>query len=183
MKITVFGGASPKPGSDAYASASRLGSLLARQGFTVITGGYVGTMEAVSRGASEAGGHVVGITCAEVENFRPGRANRWVAEEIRYETLKDRLAGLIGMCDGAFALPGGVGTLAEISLMWNLLLLGAMPEKPLILIGPGWKSTMDAFFSGLDGYIPEHDKKRLIYRGSVDEGVELLQKWFSQQKP
>ena len=179
MKITVFGGASPRPGSTAYDQAYQLGKLLAEHGHTVITGGYVGTMEAVSRGANEAGGHVIGVTCTEIEHYRPARANPWVKEEISFTTLKDRISKLIELCDGAFALPGGVGTLAEISMMWNLMLIGAQPQKPLILIGPGWHQTMQAFFSGLDGYIPEIDKGRLIFAVDVKEGLEILSSWKS----
>ncbi len=55
----------------------------------------MGTMEAVSRGAAEAGGHVVGITCDELETYRPVRHNRWVKEEKRFPRLRDRLLFLI----------------------------------------------------------------------------------------
>jgi hypothetical protein len=119
MKITVFGGSSPKPGSAAYQQAYNLGALLARAGHTVATGGYIGTMEAVSRGANEAGGHVVGITCGELEHLRPTGANKWVMEEIHYDTLHQRLGALIDFCDGAFALPG----------------LGLDPPNTVIFIG------------------------------------------------
>ena len=62
MNVTVFGGAQPKEGTPAYEEARELGSLLAQRKHAVLTGGYMGTMEAVSRGASEAGGHVIGVT-------------------------------------------------------------------------------------------------------------------------
>ena len=57
MKISIFGGSHPKPGDQAYEEAMLLGRLLAIAGHTILTGGYIGTMEAASRGASEAGGH------------------------------------------------------------------------------------------------------------------------------
>ena len=56
MNISIFGGSQPKEGDIAYAEAQELGKLLAQRGHTVLTGGYIGTMEAVSRGASDAGG-------------------------------------------------------------------------------------------------------------------------------
>ena len=177
MIITVFGGSSPKPGSAAYLQAGQLGKLLAQTGHTVATGGYIGTMEAVSRGANEAGGHVIGITCTDLEHMRPTGANEWVKEEIHYESLHQRLGALIDICDGAFALPGGVGTLAEISVMWNQLLIGAQKPKPLILIGDGWKKVMDQFFAAQEGYIPEHDKNWLFYANSIESGLEILSKW------
>ena len=83
MKISVFGGSQPKEEDAAYAEAMELGRLLAQRGHTVLTGGYIGVMEAVSRGACEAGGHVIGVTCEDIEAWRPIKANSWVMEEIR----------------------------------------------------------------------------------------------------
>ena len=71
--ISVFGSSAPQPGSADYEAARDLGRRLAEAGFTVQTGGYMGTMEGVSRGANEAGGHVIGVTCDQIEEFRPSR--------------------------------------------------------------------------------------------------------------
>ena len=79
MIVAVYGSAAPKPGSPLYQNALELGRLLAQADYTVMTGGYGGTMEAVSRGASEASGTTLGVTCAEIEQYRPGGANPWVA--------------------------------------------------------------------------------------------------------
>jgi uncharacterized protein (TIGR00730 family) len=177
MKITVFGGSSPQPGSPEYEQAYQLGKLLALAGHTAVTGGYIGTMEAVSRGAREAGGHVIGITCKEIERYRPISANAWVVEEIAFESLKDRLYALIDTCDAAIALPGGVGTLAEISLMWNLLIIEGQPAKPLIAIGAVWKTVMDTFISGQGGYIHEMDRGWLRYADNVEMSLEMLSGW------
>jgi hypothetical protein len=62
MRISVFGGSQPKEGDAAYLEGIELGKLLAERGHIVLTGGYIGVMEAVSRGAREAGGHVIGVT-------------------------------------------------------------------------------------------------------------------------
>lgn len=109
MKVSVFGSSQPKEDSTAYAEAQELGRLLAERGHTVLTGGYIGVMEAVSRGAREAGGHVIGVTCEDIEAWRPTKANAWVMEEIRVKTLIERLHTLIHESDAAFALPGGWG--------------------------------------------------------------------------
>jgi uncharacterized protein (TIGR00725 family) len=101
MKVSVFGGSQPKEDSTAYAEARELGKLLAERGHTVLTGGYIGVMEAVSRGAHEAGGHVIGVTCEDIEVWRPIKANSWVKEEIRKKTLVERLHTLIHECDAA----------------------------------------------------------------------------------
>lgn len=163
MKITVFGSARPTPGDPDYSQAMQLGQMIARGGHTVLTGGYVGTMEAVSRGANEAGGHVIGVTCDEVEKYRPGSANPWVIEEWHFRTLFERLHGLIDRCDTAIALPGGPGTFTEITLYWNLLLLGAIQPKPLVLIGAGWQKVFDEYRSQLGAYVADHDWEWLIF--------------------
>ena len=77
--VTVFGSGLPKPGDAHYTEARALGAELARRGFVVCTGGYGGVMEAVSRGAKEAGGRTIGVTAAVFS----ARANTWVDEEIR----------------------------------------------------------------------------------------------------
>jgi uncharacterized protein (TIGR00730 family) len=174
MKITVFGGSQTRPGDTLYEDARRLGNLLGQAGYTVLTGGYIGTMEAVSRGTVEAGGHTIGITCEEIERWRPGGPNAWVQEEWRLPTLRERMAALIENCDAAIALPGGPGTLAEISHMWNLLVIHAIPSRPLILIGPDWKATFDGFFARLGSYTPEHDRPLLTFALKIDDAVHLL---------
>ena len=172
-RVTVFGGASPLPGSSAYQEALWLGKQLASAGCTVLTGGYIGTMEAVSRGAAEAGGHVIGVTCDDIERWRPIKANRWVQEEIHFETLSQRLMGLIENCDAAIALSGGPGTLAEVAMMWNLLQTNGTHPRPLILVGEGWQAVIGQFLASFDAYVPEKHRAWLILVDTVEEAVHL----------
>ena len=172
--ITVFGGSLPKPGSAAYQDAQTLGTLLAEAGFAVQTGGYIGTMEAVSRGASEAGGHVIGVTCDEIEVWRPVAPNQWVVEEKRCPTLRERLYVLIDECDAALALPGGIGTLAEIALTWSQLQIKPKDPRPLILIGQGWEKTLGTFTAELGRYILPTDQDRILIAPNPAAAVENL---------
>lgn len=174
IRITVFGGSKPREGSQAYQQAQRLGSLLGSAGYTVLTGGYIGTMEAVSRGASQAGGHVIGVTCDEIESWRPVGPNPWVEEEMRFPTLKERLYALIENCHAAIALPGGIGTLAEIAVMWSQLQTGAISPRALILIGEGWETTFSTFYGHFEEYIPQKDHRWLRFALSVEEAVQIV---------
>ena len=176
--ISVFGGSTPQPGSAAYEEARLLGSLLAKSGYAVQTGGYIGTMEAISQGASEAGGHVIGVTCDEIESWRPVAPNKWVAEEKRCRTLKERLYVLIEDCDGALALSGGIGTLAEIALNWSQLQINPHHPRPLILIGQGWKKTLDSFTTELGSYIPQDDQKRIRTAADSAAALAMLKTYF-----
>jgi predicted Rossmann-fold nucleotide-binding protein len=132
-------------------------------------------MEAVSRGASEAGGHVIGVTCIDIEEWRGTAPNQWVKEERRKKTLTERLMGLIEGCDAAIALPGGAGTLAEISLMWNLMIVESLPPRPLILVGSGWQSTFDQFFKEFYTYMPIRQQELLYFVKDVKTAVSKLE--------
>jgi uncharacterized protein (TIGR00730 family) len=175
MRVTVFGGSAPKPGDTAYLEAQHLGELLVKAGHVVVTGGYMGVMEAASRGASESGGKVIGVTCKDIEDWRPIDPNMWVGEIIQEKTLFERLKVLIHDSDAYLALPGGPGTLVEISLVWNLLIIHALPHKPMILIGQSWKRVIDTFTAEHFQYLPAGDEELLHYADDVDQAVTLLE--------
>lgn len=116
-------------------------------------------MEAVSRGTAEAGGHVIGVTCDEIEAWRPVIPNSWIMEEWRYSTIQARLYALVENCDATITLPGGIGTLAEVAAMWSQLQTGVSRPKPLILVGEGWATTISTFYRNLGEYVAERDRR------------------------
>lgn len=177
MNITVFGGSSPKPGDSSYQDAELLGKLLGANGNAVLTGGYIGIMEAVSKGANEAGAHVIGVTCKEIERWRPIKANQYVVEEWACETLSERIALLIDRCDAAIALPGGIGTLAEISVMWNRLVIRDLSRKPLIAVGQAWKDILLDFTQKQADYLPIDDRDFVTYAANIHEASEMIKQY------
>jgi uncharacterized protein (TIGR00725 family) len=182
QRITVFGGSQPIPGEPAYQDALHLGKLLAQAGYILLNGGYIGTMEALSRGAIEAGGHVIGITCDQIEAWRPVKANPWISEEWHYASLTERMSALIENCEAILALPGGVGTLAEIMLTWNLLLTHIIPPRPLILIGSGWHATIHQFLVEQGEFVPEIQRQWISFVPDVDIAFQRLQELLSDGK-
>ncbi|MHC1740726.1 MAG: LOG family protein [Anaerolineaceae bacterium] len=175
MIITVFGGSSPREGEIGYENARELGYALGKAGHTLLTGGYVGVMEAVSRGGRDAGAHVIGATCEEIEKSHLKRKpNPYLDEEWRYESLKDRLFALVERCDVAIAMPGGVGTLAEIAITWNEIIVAAIPVKPLILFGAAWTTIFTQFVSEMDSYISNHDRAYLYYAADIPSTLEII---------
>ncbi len=174
MKVAVFGGASAHPGEIVYEETLRLGRMLAERGFTVLTGSYIGVMEAASRGAKEAGGHVVGMSCAEIENWRHVKANRWVLEEHHYETLRERLYALIDGCDAAIVMPGGVGTLCELTVMWNEMIINNRSPRPLLIVGNEWQRVVAQFIESLGSYIGIKERELIQLVPDVDTAVEKL---------
>jgi uncharacterized protein (TIGR00730 family) len=140
--VAVFGSSTIRESGPEYLEAEELGSRLARAGADVITGGYGGAMAACSRGAHEAGAHVVGVTVELFESRAP--VNRWVKERVHTSDLFDRLRHIINRADAFIAVSGSVGTMAEILLTWNLLMANGRPSAPLVLLGAPWKGWLEA---------------------------------------
>lgn len=138
--ITVFGSSRPSEGHSHYSLALELGAQLAARGFAVCSGGYGGVMEAVSRGAKQAGGHTIGITA----EFFSSHANGWLDETISVKTWQERLFALIEQGSGYVACPGGTGTLVELSVVWEMINKRVMPAKPFVTIGHFWKPIIDS---------------------------------------
>jgi uncharacterized protein (TIGR00730 family) len=146
--ITVFGSSQPKPGSAAYEQARQVGRLLAQAGFTVVNGGYGGTMQGTSQGAVEAGGEAVGITCALFDRLGAG-GNPYLSQAIDTPDLFARLRRLAEQGQGYIVLGGGIGTLLELFLVWNLLASGAL-DRPCVLLGAHWRGVLDALERGTE---------------------------------
>ncbi len=142
--VTIFGSSLPGEDSAAYAEARRLGRLLAERGLVVCNGGYAGLMEGSSRGAREAGGHTIGVTCS----IWPSPPNRWVAEEVRTRSFPERIMTLIERGDAYVVLPGGTGTLVELALAWEMMNKSTLSRtvggrKPLLVTEPYWRPIID----------------------------------------
>lgn len=145
--IAVFGSSRRDEHSPLYREAYELGGMLARAGYAVLSGGYQGSMAAVSRGAAEAGGRVIGVTCAIFDPLPP---NPWLTEEIKAPTLLDRLAIMLARADGFVAVRGGIGTLSEVTLAWSLLQTRSLTGKPLVLLGADWQALLNTFLAHSD---------------------------------
>ena len=139
--ITIFGTGRTKSGDAAYTLAYKTGKLLAQAGFTIANGGYGGTMLAAAKGAAEAGGKIIGVTCSA---FKGGKANKYISREIVTGSLNERLDTLLKLGQAYVVLPGGTGTLLELANVWELKNKG-FPEadKPIILVGGFWRPLLD----------------------------------------
>lgn len=143
--ITIFGTGRAGPGDDAYELAYKTGKLLARAGFTIANGGYGGTMLAAAKGAAEAGGQVIGVTCSA---FKASTANEYISREIVTDSLEERLHKLMKLGHAYVVLPGGTGTLLELANVWELKNKGFPDtDKPIILVGGFWLPLLDLIAS------------------------------------
>lgn len=133
--VGVMGSARIQPGDPRYDDAMRVGREMATAGFVVMTGGYGGLMEAVSRGAAEAGGAVIGLPVRGWASLVP---NAWVGEARWVDSYFDRLTAFAA-CDAIVALDGGLGTLGEAAVAWANLQTDPGTNPPLILFGRAWR--------------------------------------------
>ncbi|MEM7331917.1 MAG: LOG family protein [Chloroflexota bacterium] len=175
--ISVFGSSQPKPGTAVYELSKRLGRQLAEAGFTVATGGYYGTMGAVSEGAAEANGHIIGVTSGQIERQFNVVPNQWITEEIRYVTLRERLMHLVLQNDAMITLPGGIGTLSEMSMAWSFIQTGELPERPFVLIGDMWPKTVKAFAHS--AYVRDEYVDYLTFVDSTETAVAALEGYWA----
>ncbi len=150
--IAVFGSSRLLRESPGYQEAVDLGASLAGAGAIVATGGYGGAMEAVSRGAHQAGGEVIGVTAPNVFPERIGH-NAFVTSEIQAETISQRIHKLVDIADGYIALPGSLGTATEVLVAWNGIYVAPIARrtpKPLILVGDAWAKLVSGLVGSVD---------------------------------
>lgn len=139
--VTIFGSGNAADGDKIFNLAYELGGLCAKAGFTIANGGYGGTMLAAAKGAKQAGGKTVGITCSA---FGPKSPNEFITENIITENLAQRVAKLIEIGDAYVILPGGTGTLLELADIWELTNKGFVnPPKPIILLTDFFRPLLD----------------------------------------
>ena len=166
--VTIFGGSRCDESCEEYGQALRVGQLLAEAGYTICTGGYLGIMEAASRGAREKNGRVLGI----VMNQFKAEPNRYLTDKVATNHFYDRLQHLIMRSVGFIALRGGMGTVTEISLVWNKLQTRVLDYRPLVLLGDCWPPIVEAWRKHL--VVSEEDVSVLDFAGTPEEAVSII---------
>lgn len=144
-RITAFGSSRIGPEASAFTDVETLSCKMAGMGWDGMTGGHQGMMAAFSQGIRQGGGHVRGIT---LERF-PTPPDSTFNEEIRAKDFFTRMQVMIEDADAYIVLPGGLGTLAELAMTWDLLAINVLEPRPLILYGDMWTETIDQMKSSL----------------------------------
>lgn len=166
--VTIFGGSKCIESDPEYVEAMKVGELLAGDGFTICTGGYSGIMEAASRGAHERGGRVIGITMAQFDK----QPNRYLTEKFPSAHFYERLQRLITQSVGYIALRGGMGTVTEISLVWNKMQTRVLDPRPLVLLGDCWREVVKEWQRSLA--VTEADVALLNFARTPEEAVAII---------
>jgi len=134
-RLTAFG--SSRIGAEAavYKDVFELSRKIAQSGWDGMSGGHQGMMAAFSEGMFDGGGHIRGIT---LERF-PTPPGNTLSEEQRAHDFFERMGILIEEADAWLVLPGGLGTLAELAMTWDLLAIRVLEPRPLLLYGEMWE--------------------------------------------
>jgi len=138
MRITAFGASSVATTAPLYHDIHALGQVLGEHGWDGTTGGHQGLMGAFAEGISAGGGCVRGVMLTRF----PAPPDNALSEEIRAYDFFDRMRTLIEEADAWLVLPGGLGTLAEFAMSWDLAAIGVLETRPLIVYGEMWQTIV-----------------------------------------
>src|SRR3954470_16206460 len=169
--VTVFGSARIPPDDPHYELARKMGAAIAQLGFTVMTGGGPGIMEAANRGAKEAGGRSVGCN---IELPYEQAANAYLDLCVRMHDFFVRKALLVKYSYAFVVMPGGAGTLDELFEALTLIQTGKIRNFPIVIMGTGyWRELLQFTEKMADsGMIGRQDLDLIYATDSVDEAIE-----------
>jgi len=179
--VTVFGSTRVHAGSPEYLLAEKLGSMLAREGFSVITGGGPGVMEAANKGAQSVGGASIGFNIKLPNQQQP---NKYIDHDklVSFQYFFVRKVMFLKYAQAFIALPGGFGTLDEVSEAITLIQTGKSERFPVILIG---KSYWEGFYRWIQdtmlqekGYISEEDLEFIYLEDNPDEVISIIKGFY-----
>src|SRR5678809_1085878 len=171
--VTVFGSARIKRDDPHYEMARKMGAAIARLGFTVMTGGGPGIMEAANRGAKEAGGRSVGCTI-ELPSEQP--TNAYLDRCVRMHYFFARKTLLVKYSYAFVVMPGGAGTLDELFEALTLIQTGKIQNFPIVVMGTDyWRELTDLLIKMARlGTISPADLKLVYVTDSVAEALEHI---------
>ncbi|MDQ3200459.1 MAG: TIGR00730 family Rossman fold protein [Verrucomicrobiota bacterium] len=171
--VTVFGSARVKPDSPHYELARQMGAEIARLGFTVMTGGGPGIMEAANRGAKEVGGRSVGCNIKLPFEQAP---NEYLDRSVTMEYFFVRKTLLIKYSYAFVVMPGGAGTLDELFEALTLIQTGKIRDFPIVVMGTDYWKELTALLEKMArlGMIGADDLKLVYVTDSVEEAISHI---------
>jgi uncharacterized protein (TIGR00730 family) len=176
-RVTIFGSARAKPGTFAYEEVKRLAAALAEMGCDIITGGGPGLMQAANEGAASTPERARSIGIRVDLPFEQD-VNAFVGMAFEHRTFFTRLHQFVLASDAFIVAPGGIGTVLETMMIWQLLQVGHIADAPLVLVGKMWPGLVEwARTSMLSADPPLANPKDMELPRCVEganEAVELI---------
>jgi uncharacterized protein (TIGR00730 family) len=177
-RVTIFGSARAKPGTPAYEETKRASKALAEMGCDIITGGGPGLMQAANAGVEHAGDiHSMGI---RVDLPFEQEVNPFVDLAFEHRTFFTRLHHFVLASDAFIVAPGGIGTVLEMMMIWQLLQVRHLERVPLILVGKMWPGLVDwvrdSMLSFETPLINVQDVDIPVCVETVEQAIEIIRK-------
>jgi uncharacterized protein (TIGR00730 family) len=180
--VTIYGSARTKANDELYAQTEEIARRLGELGFAIITGGGPGVMEAANKGAREAGVVSVGLN---IELPSEQTCNAYATKSMTFNHFFARKVMLVKYATAFVIMPGGLGTLDELTEVLTLIQTHKIKPFPVLLFRSAyWKGFLDWLqgFSLAQGYISEEDFKLVRVCDTIDNIVESVQKWYIKQE-
>ena len=188
-RVTIFGSARAKPGTIAYEETKRAAKMLAEMGCDIITGGGPGLMQAANAGVDLAGeAKSMGI---RVDLPFEQEVNPFVELAFEHKTFFTRLHHFVLASDAFIVAPGGIGTVLETMLIWQLLQVRHLQDTPLVLVGAMWPGLIEWARSSMLAAQPPlaspADMKIPVCVDNADQAIARIRKhrnkWLAARTP
>lgn len=188
-RVTIFGSARAKPGTFAYEETKRVAAALAEMGCDIITGGGPGLMQAANEGAESGGGDGSRSMGIRVDLPFEQEVNSFVELAFEHRTFFTRLHHFVLASDAFVVAPGGIGTVLELTLIWQLLQVRHLENTPLILVGQMWPGLVEWARTSMLGLetplISPADIEIPICVANGDEAIRIIREshaeWLRKQ--
>ncbi len=180
--VTIYGSARLRAEDELYMQTEEMANRLGQMGFTIVTGGGPGVMEAANKGALKAGAKSVGLN---IELPEEQVSNPYTTKSITFNHFFARKVMLVKYATAFIIMPGGLGTLDELTEVLTLMQTHKIRPFPVLLFnGQYWKGFLDWLKSSVlvREFISESDLNLLRVCDHIDEIIEAVQKWYIKQE-
>jgi uncharacterized protein (TIGR00730 family) len=188
-RVTIFGSARVQPGTFGYDETKRAAAELASLGCDIVTGGGPGLMQAANEGAASAGGRAQSIGIRVDLPFEQN-VNAFVALAFEHRTFFTRLHQFVLASDAFLVAPGGIGTVLECLLIWQLLQVEHLRGTPLILVGEMWPGLVQWAKTAMLGKVPlasAEDLEIPVCVADADQAIRIIRehhaRWLRSPQP
>ena len=177
FRVTIFGSSRIERGDPLFNVAKDLAFQLSQLGCDIVTGGGPGLMEAANEGSQA--GDVTGRTKSfglHIELPFEYRPNPYIDRLSSHRTFFSRLHHFVRLSHAYIVLPGGIGTALETFMIWQLLQVGYIKDRPLILLGDMWNGLIDWMASDMDTnhYIKKEDLNFATVVSSIEDALKVI---------
>jgi uncharacterized protein (TIGR00730 family) len=180
--VTIYGSARIEPGDELYSKTEAIAFKLGKAGFSIVTGGGPGVMEAANKGAHDAGVQSVGLN---IELPMEQLCNAYATKSITFHHFFVRKVMLVKYATAFVIMPGGLGTLDELTEVLTLMQTEKMRPFPVILFDSSYWNGFSQWLKEctlVRGFIDEEDFDLLRVCDEVDEVVDTVQQWYRKQE-